>query len=288
MKKLPQTILLSGPAGCGKNAIADAMTREYGYVQIGLADALKRFCKTLCDVPPELMWGESHRRNEKIPPITMKTIFDKHGIRSDDCLFMKPSPGAVRYVNETMLRPDVSDMRAWDRLEGVIRSNEPIDTPRRLLQLVGTEWGRSIDDEIWCRHALRSLNACREGFAYDPFAGIVTTTPTPAYQRPVVITDCRFINETNFFRMCANGLVIWIDDSIRNPGRPKPTHASEPTRESMAGSVHYVFDNNSSLAAMESEIRSPWFQALIHDRMLDGKMIPDENEAPPSWLLCRE
>lgn len=280
MKSIPQTILLSGPAGSGKNAIADALTREYGYVQVGLADALKRFCKTMFRVDPQLMWGESRLRETKIHPITLDTCLSHHGVQFGDSINARgPSVGTIRYLNEVMRRQDADDRGAWEHFERVIRAHEPIDTPRRLLQIVGTEWGRGLDDLIWCRTALSVINACHEGYTYGPNVGIFGNYARQYNRRPVVVTDCRFLNELQFFRAHADGIVIWVDDSVRNPNRPKPTHASEPTRESMGTNVHYVFDNNGPLEAMESEIRSPWFQALIMERQLDGKVIPTERES---------
>lgn len=239
MRTLPQTLMLCGPAGCGKNAVADALTREYGYAQVSLADPIKRFCAERFGVPAELMWGPSELRSTKIPRVVQ--------------------------IQQ-------------DRLSELLDS-EIVDTPRRLLQLVGTEWGRAIDPLLWCRHALLAINAIREGIPYDPRAGLwKEASPQAIYQRPVVITDGRFPNEATFLRVAARAIVVWVDDSQRNPNRPAPTHASEPTLEIMRPHVHYVLDNNHSLAALESELGSPWFQGMIFDRVLDGSSIPFDPE----------
>lgn len=272
MSQLPETIVLCGPAGSGKNAVADALSREHGYVQVALADPIKRFCAARFGTPTDLMWGASELRSTKIPRVLQTA---QHRDLSMN--------GRWRLVSDALLLPKgVKDVgyyepdRQDDRLASLLES-EIVDTPRRLLQLVGTEWGRAYDPLLWCRHALLAINAIRAGIPYDARAGLWTAaSPQPIYQRPVVITDGRFPNEATFMRATARALVVWVDDSVRNPNRPTPTHASEPTLEVMRPHVHYVLDNNGPFAATESDLRSPWFQSMIHDRVLDGKRIPFE------------
>lgn len=268
MTTLPQTIMLCGPAGCGKNAVADTLTREHGYAQVSLADPIKRFCAERFGVPAELMWGPSELRSTKIPRVL-------HTAKP----FLSPAE-RWRLVRDALLWSEdtIGNDRKDSRL-AVLLSSEVVDTPRRLLQLVGTEWGRVFDPLLWCRHALLAINAIREGIPYDPRAGLwKAASPQAIYQRPVVITDGRFPNEATFLRVAARAIVVWVDDSQRNPNRPAPTHASEPTLEIMRPHVHYVLDNNQSLAALESELRSPWFQGMIFDRVLDGSPIPFDPE----------
>lgn len=271
MTTLPQTIMLCGPAGCGKNAVADTLTREHGYAQVSLADPIKRFCAERFGVPAKLMWGPSELRGTTIP-----RVLQNPKARN------VPMVERWRLVNNALLLSmnaiDDDADRQDDRL-AVLLNSEVVDTPRRLLQLVGTEWGRAFDPLLWCRHALLAINAIREGIPYDPRAGLwEEASPQAIYQRPVVITDGRFPNEATFLRVAARVIVVWVDDSQRNPNRPAPTHASEPTLAVMRPHVHYVLDNNQSLAALESELRSPWFQGMIFDRVLDGSPIPFDPE----------
>lgn len=269
MTKLPQTIMLCGPAGCGKNAVADALTREHGYAQVSLADPIKRFCAERFGVPAKLMWGPSELRGTTIPRVS-------HTARST---YLSRTDRWCLVHDALLLSGNTVDVDRQQNLLAVLLSSEVVDTPRRLLQLVGTEWGRACDPLLWCRHALLAINAIREGIPYDPRAGLwEEASPQAIYQRPVVITDGRFPNEATFLRIAARAIVVWVDDSQRNPNRPAPTHASEPTLEIMRPHVHYVLDNNQSLAALESELGSPWFQGMIFDRVLDGSPIPFDPE----------
>lgn len=59
-----QIIGVCGSAGSGKNAVADILARECGFVAIALADPLKRFCAEAWGWDAATLWGSSHRRNE--------------------------------------------------------------------------------------------------------------------------------------------------------------------------------------------------------------------------------
>lgn len=258
-KKLPETIVLMGPAGCGKNTIADVLSAEYGYVQVALADPIKRFCAGRFGADPKTMWGPSELRGQTVPRFVDSA--GRMGLKRE-------------LLHEVLL---ASGQHQWatydDRLQNVIH-REKVTTVRRLLQLVGTEWGRTIDPLLWCRHALRAICAIRDGVPYAAQRGVWNAEPQVAYQRPVVITDGRFENEATFLRQTARAIVVWIDDSKRNPDRPAPTHASEPTLENMRQHVHYVFDNNGTPEMAASELRSWWFQEMIFRRAINGSPIP--------------
>lgn len=64
-------------------------------------------------------------------------------------------------------------------------------TPRQALQTLGTEWGRACHPDVWARAGVRRALAVLAAFP----AG------------PVVITDCRFVNEARAVR--AAGGVVW-------------------------------------------------------------------------------
>ena len=53
---------ISGFKGSGKDTLADWLVKEYGFVKIGLADPLKRFCAEAFDFSDEALWGPSELR----------------------------------------------------------------------------------------------------------------------------------------------------------------------------------------------------------------------------------
>jgi hypothetical protein len=55
---------LMGQAGSGKDTAADHLTRNHGFIKIGLADPLKRICREVYDFSELQLWGPSDERNK--------------------------------------------------------------------------------------------------------------------------------------------------------------------------------------------------------------------------------
>ncbi len=53
-----------GPAGSGKDTVADFLAKKYGFTKIALADPLKRICKEVYSFTDEQLWGPSEFRNQ--------------------------------------------------------------------------------------------------------------------------------------------------------------------------------------------------------------------------------
>lgn len=82
-------------------------------------------------------------------------------------------------------------------------------TPRKMMQTVGTEWGRdSIDRELWLKVAYRR--------ALEYVAGGA---------RVIVIPDVRFENEARFIKQMMGGTVIFVTRPQTGPA--VAAHASE-------------------------------------------------------------
>jgi hypothetical protein len=62
-------------------------------------------------------------------------------------------------------------------------------TPRRVMQTLGTEWGRAIDPDLWAKATMAKIKRLNN------LAGVVA------------ITDCRFVNELEAIR--AAGGQVW-------------------------------------------------------------------------------
>ncbi len=60
-------IVLTGLAGSGKDACADALVERRGFVKIGLTDPIKRICQDVFGWDRDRLWGPSARRNEPDP-----------------------------------------------------------------------------------------------------------------------------------------------------------------------------------------------------------------------------
>lgn len=58
---------ITGAAGSGKSSIASVLEREHGFVAVGLADVMKRFCADIFQWSDERLFGASSLRNELDP-----------------------------------------------------------------------------------------------------------------------------------------------------------------------------------------------------------------------------
>ena len=110
-------------------------------------------------------------------------------------------------------------------------SKEIIDTrynatPRKILQTLGTEWGRElIDQDIW----LNALKNKAEG--------------------NIIIPDIRFQNEADFVRK--HGILIHIS---RDSVNINSDHASEVGVDKLA--IDFFISNNQELSNLETQARS--------------------------------
>lgn len=113
----------------------------------------------------------------------------------------------------------------------------PAASPRRLLQTIGTEWGRdTIHPDIWILATFRRIDASEAAWS--------------------VITDVRFDNEAEAIR--ARGGYVW---SVARP-RPAALSRVEATHSSEAGvSPHLIDDqiaNTGSIDDLEDAVQQAW------------------------------
>ena len=132
--------------------------------------------------------------------------------------------GWKRFAFADELKNTVNSLFGWnsDHSNGHLKELE--DTywgfsPRRAYQLFGTEFGRALDEDLWIKKAIRSIDIINDNY---------------------VITDVRFENEATFVR--ENGKLIHIVgreyDNVEG-------HASEGGVEFGHGDV--LINNNKSI-----------------------------------------
>lgn len=170
---------LVGPAGSGKDTIADHLVKKYGFVKMANADLLKRMAKLAFDFTDEQLWGPSELRNA---PDTRYPR--EHGPLTED--FKCRVCGA-----QVRLGVDLK----------VDALPQCYLTPRFALQSLGTEWGRLCFENIWVGRLLGLAQELQAGGCYyDAKSGIRragswVNGPEVKAKTNVVITDVRFKNE---------------------------------------------------------------------------------------------
>lgn len=191
-------VMLSGPAGCGKDTVASYLVQNHGAVSVAQADPMKRLAAVLFGFTESQLWGPSMLRGASscIPEWS----------QSEDhwqTLVGRFNNYAGPWIREVL--PDLNDAQtkaAGDQLFGWLRQwNQAhaarFESPRRVLQTLGTEWGRAFSRNMWIDFA---LDAARKllvgGHGYLRHQGIFELRDDLiAPVDLVVITDGRFRNE---------------------------------------------------------------------------------------------
>ena len=104
-------------------------------------------------------------------------------------------------------------------------------TPRKLMQTLGTEWGRNIDKDLWVKKTLS------QAALYDK----------------VVISDVRFENEL-YAIQDAGGIVIRIKRPMKRVG-PEHEHVSETALDHISDAeFNHTIDNEGTLSQFISKV----------------------------------
>lgn len=166
---------VTGAGGSGKDSLAEVLVAENGFQRVAFADALYMEVADAFDVDVSFL----RRRETKELPSTFLVL-----ARCHDAGFRKV-------------------MRTYIAQAGL---NVRCLSPRKVLQLWGTEYRRDTDDSYW----LRAL--------FDYMQSEVKKGRTK-----FVVTDCRFDNEAAMIRI-SGGKVVHIE-------RPKAPKVSAHARE---------------------------------------------------------
>lgn len=164
-------------------------------------------------------------------------ISGKAGSGKDTLAGFLGEQGFIRIALAEPLRRFVSDITglSMEELTAGPLKEAPLDwlggtSPRRLMQTIGTEWGREmIDESLWLKVAARRVEEARAGGA----AG-------------VVIPDVRFENEAMLVRELGGSVVV-----VDRPGVASVAdHASERPLPSWL--VDHTVVNSGTLAQLRA------------------------------------
>lgn len=186
-------IAFSGLKGSGKDTAAEVLVNEYGFTRIAFADGVRDAALTIDPIVP---------------------VASTYGKLDES-------------FNARIACERLSDLVAafgWDKIK------RDIPEVRRLLQVIGTEFGRSIDPDIW----IQAL--------YNKFPDI--GSPETNY----VITDCRFDNEVKFVHL-KGGDVCWIE----RPGLVSDGHASE--NPALKDKADFILHNDDVIEEFQEDVR---------------------------------
>lgn len=176
---------LFGSAGSGKDLIADWFEKR-SFVKIAFADPIKRFVKEAFGFNTQQLWGPSEERNKEVPV-------------DDDWWFGVLAKWPVVFHQEILphvLKPGTATIGFSKLSDLILQLNNTYKTeisPRIVLQLMGTEWGRAVDPHVWIDYAYKCVDQIRTGSPYSQVHGLGKGSTQQA--AGVIIPDHRFHNE---------------------------------------------------------------------------------------------
>jgi len=247
-----RVIGLCGRKRSGKDTVA-SLLGEYGFVRVAFADRLRYLTSLIFDVDQALMEQDDTKE---------KTI----GASSEPHWWAEASERAIVHsaLLYSMFRGHQPTIHPLDHLRtvmAVLRTDFPGGvSPRRLLQYMGTEWGRTLQGDIWVSWALACIEALTRGEqVYDRRRGQVLEASLTA-PVGVMVSDVRFENEVRAIQevsVVSRGLpreVWWIDAEKRLPPWT-PEHASEPDPSVFSKLTNTVVNNNGTIDALRETVQ---------------------------------
>lgn len=180
---------LGGAAGVGKSSVARILCEQHGYKEYSFAKNLKEMCKEVFYLTDEMVYTQSGKK--ELLPQTVKL----------DQVHMRAIDRWIRDVNKWRTRGN-EVLAMMDKCLG-----KEFNTPREILQYVGTEICREVYDNNF---HIKVVDRQIEDDGHDK----------------AVISDARFANERAYVRE-NGGVRILIESDKQEDLGEHSKHASE-------------------------------------------------------------
>ena len=153
-------ICLSGASRAGKDSIADVLVRDFKYVKVAFADGLRELASSVFDMLPSQFIDADKKEAPFLYPIRLDEEHLGHMLQIIENIWQIPVSKASK-----------------DKM--LLLVGTEMTTPRKLLQIIGTDVVRDcIDDQFWIKALEHKIGNLAD----------------------VVITDARFSGERDFAR----------------------------------------------------------------------------------------
>jgi hypothetical protein len=241
-----------GNAGAGKDTIGKMIVEATGGETLALADPMKQFVQRVFGFTHQQLWGPSDCRNAPDyrfgakwwQPWKKRSVANLRAHVLGELEVLE----TFRWLRDLMPEADEAEVyRAWRALVvwamNLLAEGREYGflTPRKVLQTLGTEWGRDFNEDMWIDFGIRFANKRIE------------TERVPV----VVITDCRFLNEARKINAAGH---VWRVTRPGYDGNIKAGvagHRSERDQVSdeIKQYVNLEITNNGSLADLARRVR---------------------------------
>lgn len=198
-------IAVAGKMGSGKDTAVEHLVRNYGFKRMAFADNLKYACMNVFGLSYEQCFDEA----EKFKPFTEWQpgfFWGGKDVAKPISFTGKHAEGLIHWAHGVNKFDVTSEMKiAIYNMIGKVT----FETPRHILQYVGTEILRNIIDE-------------------DYHAKVLYQDIQASGAKNIAISDCRFPNERQKIREWGGSLILVTGRETDKPADEKSkSHASE-------------------------------------------------------------
>lgn len=205
---------LIGRAGSGKSTLARAICAHdpnQFYTERSLAAPLKDLCIGLFGLSYWAVYGTSDLREAFVPDSETWGFWSRARARAQERHHEIYDLFSGTYTTAHLIGELSLALSA-------LNTGRPV-TVRQILQVVGTDWGRRLDNEVWIRAA---LDKC------------------PKFS---VFSDVRFPNEADSIR-ARGGRLCFLNARRRLPPLADTAHPSEPRYARFVDKVDLILDTS--------------------------------------------
>jgi hypothetical protein len=216
-------VAFCGRKKSGKSTMAAYLVSK-GYTELSLAAELKTLAVMLFPsvLTPARVNATSDAKDAVFTPAERRASAN-NSLAATTSIRHDPDVRAVLTKLFSGAEKPPTNYEMSDRFARVFANVErSLASPRTILQVLGTEWGRSLWEEVW-------LNSVRRTIVDKP--GLY------------VIPDARFPNELTYLKQRLGASCYWLEAETRL-GPNKDEHASEPKREALIGQCDGEIDTN--------------------------------------------
>lgn len=225
---------ICGKAGSGKDTIANYLVNRYSYIKISLADPIKRYVRGVFQLDHDVLWGSSEKRN---------------------ALFKFNKEEVIKRIYENN-----SDVFVAEKILEVWKEHLEKEecSARVFLQLLGTEYGRNMNQDIWIDYLMNIAEKIQSDwkYKYSQEEGLVESGKKKNYKlyRNIVVPDVRFENEVMKIKQKGE---VWF---LERPGLNQVNnHSSERIELIKKQLFDFVIVNDSTVENLYSKIDDKFF-----------------------------